>query len=115
MRKEFICVVCPAGCSLVWDEGEVSGNTCERGFAYAVNEMTMPKRNVSSTVILKGSPLYRRLPVRTSEPIDKALAVAAVRELDGLTAEAPVKIGETVLSNVLGSGVDFVASRSIGR
>jgi len=113
MRKEFICVVCPAGCHLVWDEGVVSGNSCERGHAYAVNEMTAPKRNVSSTVILKGHHVHSRLPVRTSEPIDKALAVDAVRELDGLVVEVPVKVGETILGNALGTGVNFIASRSM--
>lgn len=113
MKKEFICVICPAGCRLIWENGEINGNGCVRGKEYAEVEMTAPKRNVSSTVILKGDSLLTRLPVKTDRPIDKNLVIQAVKQLDKVVVTAPVKVGGIVLENVLGSGVNFVAARSI--
>jgi len=113
MKQEFICVVCPAGCHLVWDDGEVTGNSCERGEAYARAELTAPKRSVSSTVVLKGNPRHRRLPVRTSGPLNKELIKEAVRRLDDVEVEAPVKLGDVVLENLFGTRIDFVAARSV--
>ena len=113
MKKEFTCVICPAGCRLIYDNGEVSGNTCPKGYEYAMTEMTSPKRGVSSTVILLGSSVSRRLPVKTDRPIDKNLVIEAVKQLDNITAAAPVRIGDMILEDVLGSGVNFIAARSI--
>ena len=51
--KEFICIECPKGCRLTIDENlNVTGNTCLRGKQYAINEVTCPKRIVTSTVVL---------------------------------------------------------------
>ena len=48
--KEFICIECPKGCRLkVDDEMNVTGNTCIRGKTYAINELTCPKRVITST------------------------------------------------------------------
>ena len=49
--KEMICIVCPRGCHLkVNDNNEVSGNFCPRGAKYAIEEITCPKRYITSTV-----------------------------------------------------------------
>ena len=52
--KQLVCIGCPRGCRLTIEEmdGEfiVSGNSCPRGKAFAVSEMTMPKRTICSTV-----------------------------------------------------------------
>ena len=112
MKREITCIVCPAGCRITID-GEIHGYSCERGLEYAQNEMTAPTRSVSSTVILCKSPHHSRLPVKTDRPIAKALARDAVRILNSISIDAPVKRGDIVLANVLGSGVNFVAARSI--
>ena len=51
MKKEFVCIVCPRGCSLSIDLEtlEVTGNTCKRGYDYAVSELTHPTRMITST------------------------------------------------------------------
>ena len=115
MKKQFICIVCPAGCHLVWEDGRVSGNECKRGVDYAVTEMTAPKRQVSSTVALKGSNRHTRLPVRTDRAIDKKLVAAAVKELDGVVVETPVRAGDIIKSDAAKSGVNFIATRSVQR
>ncbi|MEA4912502.1 MAG: DUF1667 domain-containing protein [Oscillospiraceae bacterium] len=111
--KELVCIVCPAGCRItVGDDGKISGYTCERGLHYAQNETTCPKRVVTSTVKAVGG-LHRRLPVRTNGEIPKTDMLAAVRALNALTVRAPVRAGEVVLADVLGTGVDFIASRDL--
>lgn len=115
MKKEFICIVCPAGCHLsVDDDGNISGYSCDRGLQYAKTELTAPKRVVSSTVRLSGDPGHPRLPVKLDRPVDKAIVKEAVKALDCVVATAPVKTGDVILENVLGSGANFVATHSVG-
>ena len=58
--KELICIECPKGCHLkIDDELNVTGNTCPRGKVYAVNEMTCPKRIVTSTVVINSNKNYQ--------------------------------------------------------
>ncbi|MEA5051517.1 MAG: DUF1667 domain-containing protein [Oscillospiraceae bacterium] len=111
--KELVCIVCPAGCRItVADDGSITGYTCERGLHYAQNETTCPKRVVTSTVKITGG-LHRRLPVRTNGEIPKTDMAAAVRALDAVSLRSPVRAGDVVLADVVGSGVDFIASRDM--
>lgn len=111
--KEFICIVCPRGCHISVDENmNVTGNTCPRGKEYAINEMTHPTRMITSTVAIE-SPELRRLPVMTSAPIPKDRIFDVMEEINKVRAKAPVKIHDVVISNVLGLGVDIIATRNI--
>ena len=56
-KKELICIVCPNGCPLEaeWQEeeklvGEVTGNLCDKGPVWAVQELTNPVRTIASSV-----------------------------------------------------------------
>ena len=52
--REFTCIICPRGCSLkVDDNGNVTGNFCPRGKEYAINEITNPKRTITTTIRVK--------------------------------------------------------------
>ena len=113
--KELICINCPLGCRLSVDDKDlanikVSGNTCPRGATYAVSEITAPKRMVTSSVPVVGSKV-KRVSVKTSAPIPKNKIFDCLAELKKLTAKAPVKIGDVLLADVCGSGVDIVATR----
>ncbi|MEG1404510.1 MAG: DUF1667 domain-containing protein [Oscillospiraceae bacterium] len=115
--KELICIVCPKGCHLQVDENDnykVVGNTCPRGEEYGANELKNPTRVLTSTVVLS-SKNHRRLPVKTDAPIQKPLMFQAVKLLDTVKLTVPVKAGDVVLANVLGSGVNFVATRTINQ
>ncbi len=108
---ELICIVCPKGCHIkVSDTGEVLGGAgCEKGIAYAQNEQTNPMRVLTSTVILRGG-RHPRLPVKTDAVIPKAKIFEAMQLLNGLTVQAPVARGQIVVANILGTGVNFVAT-----
>lgn len=114
--QELICICCPMGCRLTVEKTEngysVTGNTCPRGKAYAIDEMTAPKRTVTSSVPVTGGN-YHAVSVKTSAPIAKELIFKALATLKGVTLSAPVSEGDVVVKNVLGSGVDFIATREV--
>ena len=115
---ELTCIVCPMGCRMtvekVGDEYKVSGNTCKRGETYAIQETTCPMRTLTSLVSVKGGegPLC---PVKTANVIPKALIGEALNEVKAACAEAPVKIGDVIIKNIAGTGVDLIAAANRGR
>ena len=118
--QELICIGCPLGCPLrveLNDAGEVlsvSGNTCKRGEEYGRREVTAPTRTVTSTVKVLGgkAPV---VPVRTAADIPKGKIFDCMEEIRKASVTAPVKIGDAVIENVAGTGVDVVASKAVER
>ena len=113
--KELVCIVCPRGCRLSVDDEngyEVSGYSCPRGAEYGRRELTAPTRVITSTVRIRGA-AYSRCPVKTAGAIPKNLISDAMALLDGVELSSPVKTGDTVIENVLGTGVNFVVTRDM--
>ena len=113
--KELVCIVCPRGCRLTVDEEHgyaVTGNSCPRGAEYGRTELQNPTRTLTTTVCVAGG-LHRRLPVRTSAAIPKALLPAAMAEAARVRLQAPVAAGQVVIPDLLGTGVDLIASRAM--
>ena len=87
-ERELICIGCPMGCPIVvkMEDGKVTsvtGNTCPRGEEYARKEVTDP------TIF------------------------DCIAALCGVTIKAPVHIGDIVLENVAGTGVNIVAAGNV--
>lgn len=115
--KELICIVCPKGCHLKVDEDNgfaVTGNGCARGAEYGKKELVNPTRVITSTVRLEGAALCR-LPVKTSADIPKKDIFRAMRLLDAVTVQAPVKTGDVIVPNILGLGVDFISTKTVAK
>lgn len=115
--KNLICINCPMGCALTVEMEEdrvvsVSGNTCNRGEAYARKEMTDPTRIVTSTVRVVGGK-SDMVSVKTKEDIPKGKIFACIKELKNVQVQAPVHIGDVVIKNVAGTGIDIVATKNI--
>ena len=113
--KNLICICCPKGCHLQVDEENgyaVTGNACPNGAAYGKEELTHPTRILTSTVKAVGG-LHPRCCVKTAAPIPKESMFAVMAALDDVQLHAPVRIGDVVLENVCGTGVDVVATRSL--
>ena len=110
----IVCIVCPKGCRLAVDEQTyaVTGNGCERGVEYGKNELISPVRVLTSTVCIEGAD-YRRIPVKTAGSIPKPLLMEAMAQLDNITLEAPVKCGQVIIADLLSTGVDVVATRTM--
>ncbi len=115
--KELICVSCPIGCAVTVtldDNNEVvsvTGNTCKRGDSYARQECTHPERMLTSTVKVTGSRLPV-VPVKSAKPVPKELLLDCMQEINRVIVQAPVHIGDVVLSNILNTGVDIVATNN---
>ena len=110
--SEFTCVVCPWGCQLKAQGDKISGYSCTRGLKYAQREQTDPRRSISGSVRIIGA-VNNVLPVKTSEPIPKDLLLDAARLLHTVTVHPPVRTGDVIIPNILGTGIDFVASLSM--
>lgn len=112
---ELTCISCPLGCPLrveTDDDGNVllvSGNTCKRGEAYGKKEVTAPTRTVTSTVRLLGgsAPVVS---VRTRDDIPKGKIFDVMDAIRGASIEAPVHIGDVVIADIAGTGVDLIAT-----
>ena len=111
--KEFVCIECPKGCRLSIDENlNVTGNTCNRGKVYAINEVTCPKRIVTSTVVIN-SKIVSRMPVMTEHEIPKEKMFDIIKALDEVRLEVPVICRDIVIENVCGTGVNIIATRTL--
>ena len=113
MERILTCIVCPKGCELhveldsVGAIKKISGYTCKRGVAYAEAECTHPTRTVTTTVRCEGGAV---LAVKTSAPIPKELIFEAMKLINSSVAKDTVKIGDVIISNILDTGADIVAT-----
>ena len=111
--KELTCIVCPRGCRLKVDDNmEVTGNSCPRGKIYAINELTHPTRTITSSIRVNNRP-YTLVSVKTDKPIPKDKMFDVMKEIDKLSIDAPTRIGQVVLTNVLGTDVNIVITKDI--
>ena len=117
-EKKLTCIGCPMGCPLTvtMEAGEVisvTGNTCKRGDIYARKEVTNPTRIVTSTVRVTGGDADM-VSVKTKEDIPKGKIFECVKALKTVEVPAPVHIGDVLLKDVAGTGVDIVATKNVG-
>ena len=113
--KEVICICCPCGCHLQVDpenDYNVTGNACPNGAAYGREELTHPTRIITSTVRAEGG-IHSRCPVKTSQPVPKGQMAQVVAALDSVVLHTPIHVGDVVIRNVCGTGVDVVATRNL--
>lgn len=113
--REFTCVQCPMGCPLTVTlvDGKVTGvtgNTCPRGKAYGEHEAVAPERTVTSLVGAEGS--TRPVSVKTSAPVPKGRIGDVLTAIEHTVAPAKVAIGDVVITDVAGTGVDVVVTRA---
>lgn len=109
--KEYVCIVCPNGCHLTYDETNdvVTGNKCKRGEAYARNEFKCPKRSICSSVktTIKEYPVVS---VRTNGDIEKTKIKDLLLLLKEVTITEYLPIRSVVIKNVFNSGVDVITT-----
>lgn len=116
-NRDLICIGCPMGCMITvsMENGEVvsvTGNTCKRGDTYARKEVTNPTRIVTSSVCVTGGVLPV-VSVKTKEDIPKEKIADCMKALKEVTVKAPVHIGDVLVTDVAGTGVDIIATKEI--
>ena len=126
MKKEFTCIVCPNGCDITVETVEstkervcendrpyvITGAACKRGEAYVLQELTDPRRTISTSVLVKNGEMPL-VSVRLTRPIPLEKIPQAVREIHCLTPQAPVYSGDVLIKGLLGHDCDVIATRTV--
>ena len=122
---QFNCTTCPSECLLtveverdangaVVEVRSVTGNSCPRGDKFAHQELTCPMRVLTTTVAVFGGD-EALLPVRTAAAIPLELHAQAMALIRGLVVNAPIRMGDVILPNLLDTNIDLVASMDINQ
>ena len=120
--KRITCILCPNGCELeVTVSGEptadtirVDGNLCPKGEGYALEELTNPKRTLTTSVLVRGG-AQPQTSVKTAGPIPRAALIPAREALRAAALDAPVAIGDVVAEDIAGTGIDVIVTRPVAR
>ena len=111
--KELTCIVCPRGCRLFIDDDlNVTGNTCPRGAQYAKDELTNPKRMITSFMRVKNRENCV-VSVKTSTSIPKGKIFEVMEEINKVGVDAPTHIGDVAIHNVLGLEADIIITKNV--
>ena len=116
------CIICPMGCSMeVEVETNASGqkkvlsvkdNGCKRGEQYAAKELINPTRTLTTTIKVEGGQLPL-VPVKTAGEVPKASLLQCMEVVRRASCKAPVKRGDVLIYDILGTGVNVVACADI--
>ncbi|GIM29248.1 molybdopterin oxidoreductase [Clostridium polyendosporum] len=117
MVFKVICTVCPNGCKMNIHElsagnYDIIGYRCEKGKKYAEQEITNPARILTATIKINNG-FIKRLPVRSKESIPKNTILKIIEILKKVEIEAPVSVGDIIIENILGTGINIIASKSV--
>ena len=113
---KMICINCPKGCELDVERTAdgtitVTGHTCPRGEAYGRAELENPTRMVTGLVRVAG--MRKPLPVKTKNPVAKGKISDVLFAMHQATVQLPVKIGDVIVADVAGTGIDLVATANM--
>jgi len=110
----MVCIECPLGCVLEVDIGskpiKITNNKCPKGENYAISEIENPQRILTSSVLTQDLSL-KIVPVKTDRPIPKKDLLKAMEEIKKIRLKKPVAVGDIVMKDLLGLGVNLVATR----
>ena len=93
----IVCITCPRGCTMNIEKAggdwTVTGNACRKGRDFAIAEMTDPRRTVCSTV--------------------KTTIFDVMKEISKVTVTKQLNRGDVIIKDVLGLGVDVIATSDL--
>lgn len=119
MTRTYTCILCPNSCEItVSYEGKTvlttEGNKCDKGRVYVTQELTDPKRTVTSSVLVTGGdrPLAS---VRLTAPISRDLIFPLMEKLQTIVLTAPVVPGTLVLEKVFGTDADLITTSTVAK
>ena len=115
--RKLVCVSCPVGCEITVELANdevrhLEGNRCKRGETYARQETVEPMRVLAASVKVLGGD-FPVASIKTDGPVPKAMIPKIMEFVRSLAVDAPIQIGQTLASDVLGSGAKLIATRSV--
>lgn len=120
MIKKYTCIICPNGCEIkATIEGtdtitSIEGATCKKGEEYVKQELINPQRNIASSVLVKDG-ILPLASVRLTKSIPKKYIFNVMNEIKKVRLEAPVKINQVAIKNVLNLSSDVIVTKNVGR
>ena len=114
-ETNITCILCPIGCEIRINKKElfiIDGAKCEKGIEYSKNEVRNPKRILTTSILVKNG-ILPLLSVKTSKPIPKEKIFKILKIIKRTSVNAPVEMGEIIIKNVLGTGSDIIATKTI--
>ena len=111
--RKMICITCPRGCHLTVDEETlaVQGKPLPERGGVRQKRGHRPAPGADLHRPAGGSDGGCRLPVKTAAPIPKNLLMQAMQAVNAVTVTAPVKTGDVVIRDLLGTGIDLIACK----
>lgn len=114
--QNITCISCPVGCrmTVTLEDGvvtRVENNTCKRGDTYARQECVAPMRMVTAVAPVEGSEMP--VSIKTENPIPKEKITACMDVIRAAHFTMPIMMGDVLIHDVAGTGVDLVATKSI--
>ncbi len=110
------CILCPVGCEIEVKRGtkelDLKGYQCEKGIDFATEEVLRPLRNLATSVPLKGSETLM-VSVRLSGRVPRDMLFPILEKISRLRPDGPVRRGQVLIPNVLGTGADVIATRTV--
>lgn len=125
MREErLVCVMCPVGCRLTvrisYDHGSgngeivVEGYRCNRGIAYGQQEILDPQRILPTSVLVEDGEM-ELVSVKTNKPVPRRMIFEIMEIVKKTKVKAPVRTGDVIIPNILNTGADVIATRSVNK
>jgi len=116
------CIICPMGCSMEVEIEElpngqkkvisVKDNGCRRGAEYASKELQNPTRTLTTTIAVENGELPV-VPVKSAGEVPKAMLLQCMEVVRRAKCKAPVKRGDILLYDILGTGINIVACADV--
>ena len=117
MTRVYTCILCPNSCEITAEyEGKTvlstKGNKCDKGREYVTQELTDPRRTVTSSVLVAGGsrPLVS---VRLTAAISRDLIFPLMAQLQKIVLHAPVEPGQGVMEKVFGTDANVIATSRV--
>lgn len=119
-KRKIVCVTCPLGCKInvVYVDSddieilEAKGNRCKRGIEYIKQELRDPIRTVVTSVKIENG-VFPLVSVRSNKPVPLRLMNEIMKVLKNTKIKAPIKRGDVIINNILNTGSDIIATRTV--
>ncbi|MDP7211410.1 MAG: DUF1667 domain-containing protein [Vicinamibacterales bacterium] len=99
-----------------WTKEEVvlgiKNHLCKLAGPYVESELFDPRRLLTTSIPVDGGD-WPLVSVKSSPPIPKDMMLEAMDEITGVRVKAPIKVGDVLMTNILGTGCDVVATRNV--
>ena len=108
--KQFTCIVCPTCCELETDGVKVNGALCPKGEGFALQEMVMPLRVVTTTVGAETPEGIRMIPVKTTAPVPMGRIFEIMKEIKALRLSEIPAVGTRFSTGAAMESIEWVVA-----